>query len=283
MRIYTNVAALTAYESYAHNNNLLQKSFERISTGLRINSASDDPSGLAIADKLRTQANSITQSIKNANNGISLIQIADKAMNEQSRILDIVKTKLIQAKTSTTSDEGKESIRKDINKLLTQLDNIASQTNYNGISLLQEDSDNTASSSKLTFQVGEKSNNTISTQGSVQSNTIGLNIENLKNLAPNSLDSSTAGTWMEEIDNALDSLNIFRSDFGSTQNQLESSIRYMTTMHTNLKASESVIRDVDYAKEFTTLNKMMLLVNAGMFAMAQASRVQDNLLKLLFR
>lgn len=283
IKLYTNVAALTAYEYYKRNSSLLQKSLARLSSGLRINSASDDPSGLAIADKLRTQANSIKQGISNANSGISLIQIADKAMSEQSRILDNVKSKLIQAKTATTSNEGKEAIRKDINKLLTQLDNIASQTNYNGTSLLQADSNDTTATSQLTFQVGEASENIIKTQGGMRSNTIGLDLENLKNLATNALDSSTAGLWMSKIDDALNTLNSFRSDFGSTQNQLESSVRYMSTMHTNLKSSESVIRDVDYAQEFAILNRMTLLMSAGMFAMSQANKVQENMLRLLFK
>lgn len=283
IRIYTNVAALIAYENYNINSQLYQKSLARISSGLRINSASDDPSGLAIADKLRTQAGSIKQGISNANSGMALIQIADKAMSEQSRILDIVKTKLLQAKTDTTSDEGKEAIRKDINKLLTQLDNIASQTNYNGITLLQFDSNDTNPSSELTFQVGESASDTIKTQGGAQANTVGLGIENLKNLSTNSLDSVTAGNWLSSIDDALNTLNTFRSDFGSTQNQLESSVRYMTTMHTNLKASESVIRDVDYAQEVATLSRLAILMTAGMFAISQANVIQENMLKLLLK
>lgn len=250
---------------------------------MRINSASDDPSGLAIADKLRTQASSVKQGIANANNGISLIQIADKAMSEQSRILDIVKSKLIQATTDTTSSEGREAIRKDINRMLTQLDNIASQTNYNDMTLLQADSNDTNVSTQLIFQTGESSSDTVSTNGNIQSNTIGLGIENLKNLTANSLDSTTAGFWMSKLDTSLNSLNIFRSDLGSTQNQLESSVRYMSTMHTNLKSSESVIRDVDYAKEFSTLNRLIILMNAGMFALSQANRVKENMLKLLFK
>lgn len=238
---------------------------------------------MAIADKLRTQAGSIKQGISNANSGVALIQIADKAMSEQSRILDIVKTKLLQAKTDTTSDEGKEAIRKDINKLLTQLDNIASQTNYNGITLLQFDSNDTNPSSELTFQVGESASDTIKTQGGAQANTVGLGIENLKNLSTNSLDSVTAGNWLSSIDDALNTLNTFRSDFGSTQNQLESSVRYMTTMHTNLKASESVIRDVDYAQEVATLSRLAILMTAGMFAISQANVIQENMLKLLLK
>ncbi len=177
----------------------------RLSTGLRINTASDDPSGLAIADKLRTQASSIKQGIQNANNGIAFIQIADKAMSEQSRILDLVKSKLIQAKSDTTSTEGKEAIKKDIHKLLVQLDNIASQTNYNGITLLQKDANDITSSSLFTFQVGESSQDTISTSGNVQSNTTGLGIDALKNIS--TLDSLSAGVWMSKIDDALSSLN----------------------------------------------------------------------------
>jgi len=279
--IYTNIAALNAYGNYSNNVSLFQKSLLRISTGLRINSASDDPSGFAIADKLRTQASSIKQGIQNANSAVALIQIADKAMSEQSRILDTVKSKLIQAKTDTTSTQGKEAIRKDINKLLTQLDNIASQTNYNSITLLQKNSTDDTPSDSLKFHVGENFENTISTNGNIQANTAGLDIDSLKNIAY--LNSTNTGVWMEKVDNALNSLNLFRSDFGSTQNQLESSVRYMTSMHTNLKKSESVIRDVDYAKEVATLSTLRVLMIAGMYAMTQANKVQESMLKLLFK
>ncbi len=253
----------------------------RLSTGLCITSASDDPSGLAIADKLRTQANSIKQGIQNANNGIAFIQIADKAMSEQSRILDLVKVKLIQAKSDTTSTQGKDAIKKDIHKLLVQLDNIASQTNYNGITLLQKDVNDITLGSQISFQVGESSQDTVSTRDNIQSNTTGLGIEALKNI--NTLDSLSAGVWMSKIDDALSSLNVFRSDFGSTQNQLESSVRFMSSKYTNLKKSESVIRDVDYVHEFSTLNKLRILMIAGMYALAQANNVHENMLKLLFK
>ena len=137
MRINTNVSSLTAQDAAANTTKTLTSSLEKLSTGLRINKASDDASGLAIADKLRTQATSINQGIANGNSAVSLLQIADKSMAEQSNILDTVKAKLIQANTDTTSSAGRESVRKDINKLLTQLNNIAKQTNYNGTTLLQ--------------------------------------------------------------------------------------------------------------------------------------------------
>ena len=117
MRINTNVSSLTAQDAAANTNKTLTSSLEKLSTGLRINKASDDASGLAIADKLRTQATSINQGIANGNSAVSLLQIADKSMSEQSNILDTVKAKLIQANTDTTSSAGRESVRKYINKL----------------------------------------------------------------------------------------------------------------------------------------------------------------------
>src|SRR5574344_2057835 len=137
MRINTNVSSLTAQEAAQNTTKSITSSLEKLSTGLKINKASDDASGLAIADKLRTQATSINQGIANGNSAVALLQIADKSMGEQSNILDTVKAKLIQANTDTTSADGRDAIRKDINKLLKQLDNIASQTNYNGTSILQ--------------------------------------------------------------------------------------------------------------------------------------------------
>ena len=184
MRINTNVNALNAQESAAQVGKNLASSLEKLSSGLRINKASDDASGMAIADKLRTQASSIKQSISNANSATSLIQIADKAMGEQSNILDIVKSKLIQAKTATTSTDGAAAILKDVQKLLSQLDNIASQTNYNGINLLQSgttDAD-TAGAVGLTFQVGELTGNTVTTT-TAHSNSVKLSLSTLKGAA----------------------------------------------------------------------------------------------------
>ncbi|UTJ05943.1 flagellin [Arcobacter roscoffensis] len=282
MRLNTNISAYIAYENYNTTSNLYQKSLERLSSGLRINSASDDPSGLAIADNLRTQANSVKQSIENANSAIALTQIADKAMNEQSNIIDIIKSKLIQARTATTSDDGREAIRKDIVKYIEQLDNIASQTNYNGISLLQQGSNDNALSNELSFQIGESASDIIKLNG-VRSNSTGLNLTALKNLGEGALTADVAATNMSVLDESLNTLNSFRSDFGSTQNQLESSIRYMMTMETNLRASESTIRDVDYAKEVMNLNRLKIAMEAGMYAIAQANRIQDMMIKYLFR
>jgi flagellin len=168
MRINTNVASLQAQTNSAQTNKNITTSLEKLSSGLRINKAADDASGMAIADKLRTQASALGQGISNANSGNALIQIADKAMSEQSNILDTVKTKLIQAATSTTSDNGREAIRKDIQKLLTQVDNISEQTTYNGINLLDE------KGTEFSFQVGENSSFDIGLTTAYSVNTSGL-------------------------------------------------------------------------------------------------------------
>lgn len=166
MVINTNVSSLRAQEANTNTNNAISSSLEKLSTGLKINKASDDASGLAIADKLRTQVTSIKQGIANGNSAISLITIADKAMDEQGKILDTIKGKLINANSSSTSADGREAIRKDIGKLLEQLDNIAAMTNYNGMSLLADVKDGKLTgkdSSELTFQVGERNTDMIST------------------------------------------------------------------------------------------------------------------------
>jgi flagellin len=289
MRINTNVSSMNAIESATNTSVNTKNSLEKLSSGLRINKASDDASGLAIADKLRTQKSSLEQSIGNANSAVALIQIADKAMGEQSNILDIVKTKLIQASTATTSSEGRDAISKDINKLLNQLDGIARQTNYNGINLLQESSASTGAASALTFQMGEKDNNTISTSGSIQSNTIGLasssptnNMADLKtDTTGSTLSATDARSYMAVVDLAIDDLNTMRSNFGSTQNQIESATRNMMTAQTNIAAAESVIRDVDFAAESAQFNKLNIIGNASTYAQSQANAVPQSILKLL--
>ncbi|MCK5110924.1 MAG: flagellin [Arcobacteraceae bacterium] len=286
MRINTNVASLTAQESAVNVGKNLSSSLEKLSTGLRINKASDDASGMAIADKLRTQASSVGQGIANANSANTFIQIADKAMGEQSNILDIVKTKLMQASTSTTSSDGRTAILNDIKALLTQFDAISSSTNYNGTTLLQ--------GADFDFQIGEDSTNdkiTVETSYSattagVASTTGGTNLVGLKSLKSTGV---TAGTFtaslalgtMATVDKALSNLNTVRSEFGSGQNQIESALRNMMTTRTNLKAAESIIRDVDYAAESANFNKQNIIAQAGTYAISQANAIQQNVLRLL--
>lgn len=153
MRLSTNTFIS---ESLSNTGVRFGSSLDKLSTGIKINKASDDGSGLAIADKLRTQVTSIRSAIDNGNSAVAMLQIADKSMAEQSKILDTIKAKLIQASTDTTSADGRAAIQKDINKLLTQLDNIASQTNYNGRQLITTSNALSAANAHI-FQIGEKS------------------------------------------------------------------------------------------------------------------------------
>ena len=280
MKINTNVSSLTAQEAATNTNRSISSSLEKLSTGLKINKASDDASGLAIADKLRTQVTSINQGVANGNSAIALLQIADKSMAEQSKILDTVKSKLIQANTATTSSDGRESIRKDITKLLEQLDNIAQQTNYNSTYLLQESATASGVSVALNFQVGEKSSDIIS-MGSVRANTTGLALTSINTLGVNGLTSGLAASEQTTVDAAITTLNGYRGDIGSTQNQVESAVRNLMTQATNIKNAESVIRDVDYAEESANFNKLNIISQAGSYAISQSNAVSQNVLRLL--
>ncbi|MFX4236214.1 flagellin [Aliarcobacter butzleri] len=306
MKINTNVSSLTAQEAASNTNKSITNSLEKLSTGLRVNKAADDASGLAIADKLRTQATSINQGIANGNSAVALLQITDKSMAEQSAILDTIKAKLIQANTDTTSVAGRTAIAKDITKLLQQLNNIGEQTNYNGTNLLQNarttadasnmDNLTAARTAKggLSFQVGEGSSDLIKTK-TINSNVAGLKLSALAKAVRSGAKMSAGATATSTgvftrtmaqsgqiaIDKAITTLNGYRGDIGSTQNQIESAIRNLSTQATNIKNAESVIRDVDYAQESANFNKLNIISQAGSYAISQANAVQQNVLKLL--
>ncbi|MFY9107171.1 flagellin [Aliarcobacter cryaerophilus] len=299
MKINTNISSLTAQEAAKNTNNSISSSLEKLSTGLKINKASDDASGLAIADKLRTQVTSLNQGIANGNSAVALLQIADKSMAEQSKILDTVKAKLIQANTDTTSSVGRVAIAKDINKLLDQLNNIAEQTNYNGTALLQkgmgDSAGATASSNGLVFQIGESTTDLISTK-TIQANVTGYSLNSLKadvsagaaatiaadgKTVTNGFSKGMASAAQAAVDKAITTLNSYRGDIGSTQNQVESAVRNLMTQATNIKNAESVIRDVDYAEESANFNKLNIISQAGSYAISQSNAVSQNVLRLL--
>lgn len=279
LMIQSNYSAMNAIANINNTNSLLEKSLQRLTTGKRINSASDDVSGLAIADKLRTQSSSLSMSITNANNARAMIKIADGAMKETSDSLDSIKTKLIQAASSTTSDEGRESIRKDIAKLLKSIDETAKNTTYNGMQLLAK-ADGSATDA-LNFQIGETSSSVVSTDGGVRANSEGLGLDALRDLAADGLTVSGAQTYIDTIDTAISTLSGWKSDFGSTQNSLESRIRNMTTTVTNLNAAKDQIMNLDFEQESANFSKLQIQAQAGLFALSQANVMQQNVLRLL--
>jgi len=188
-RINTNVAALNAHANAQMNNRALNNSLEKLSSGLRINKAADDASGMAIADSLRGQANALGQAIKNANDGIGIIQTADKAMDEQIKILDTIKTKATQAAQDGQTTETRKALQQDIVKLMEELDNIAGTTSFNGQQLL---------SGKFTnkeFQIGAYSNTTVKASiGATSSDKIGSTRFETGDLEANSTSSTAEAT-----------------------------------------------------------------------------------------
>lgn len=268
-------------QTYLNNDVQLNKTLQRVAAGLAINQASDNAASLAISENLKVQASGIYQSIENVNSALAMTQIGDKAMSEQSNILDTAKKDLLQASTDTTSKEGREALLEKVQKSLEQLNNIASQTNYNGTNLLQASSTDSGATTSKEFQAGNGSSDTISTT-EVQSNTTGLGLDGLLNQDPSTFSASTARSYLEKIDSALNTLNSNRADFGSTANQLESSSRNLGTQYTNTMAARSVLIDLDYAKETSSFSKQNVLAQVGAMGLAQSNNItQQTVLRLL--
>ena len=249
------------------------QSLNRIATGITLNQASNDASSLAISNNLQVEASGYTQAIENTNSAIAQTQIAEGATKEQSNILDNVKEKLLQASTDTTSQEGRDALLKDIKSLLKQFDNIASSTNYNGNTLLQNSQTDNSASNDLQFQAGNENSDIIEASG-VQSNTEGLGLSALLNQDASSFSSSDARGFLDTVDSAISGLSDIQSEFGSVTNQLESSTRNLLTQKNQTIEANSVF-DTDYAKESASFSKQNVLAQIGAFASAQANNINQ--------
>lgn len=235
---------------------------------------------MAISTNLLSQANGYSKAIENTNSAIAATQIASGATTEQSKILDNVREKLLQASTDTTSKEGREAILKEIKSQLDQFDKIASSTNYNGQTLLQKSSTDNSASDEQQYQSGLMGEDIIETS-SVQSNTKGLGLTALANQDSATFSSSDARSFLESVDKAINGLNEVRSEFGGVQNQLESSSRNLLTQQTNTLNAASLF-DTDYAKESANFSKQNILAQIGAYGQVQSNNVnQQNILRLL--
>ena len=256
------------------------QSLARIATGIELNQSSDNASSLSIATSLLSQSNGYSQAIENTNSAIAATQIASSATNEQSKILDNVREKLLQASTDTTSKEGRESILKEIKSQLDQFDKIASSTNYNGQTLLQKSSTDNSASDEQQYQSGLVGEDIIETS-SVQSNTKGLGLSDLANQDSATFSSSDARSFLESVDKAINGLNDVKSEFGTVQNQLESSSRNLLTQQTSTLNAASLF-ETNYAKETSNFSKQNILSQIGAYGQAQANNInQQSVLRLL--
>ena len=246
---------------------------ERIATGLLINKASDNASGLAIADQLRTEGSTLSQTIDNANSGIAMANIAQGGMREQQNILSEIKSLTIQAQNGTTSAEGRDAIAKQINKYIDQYENIAEQTSYNGTQLLKS-SGNPAQDDLSISGEEEIVNLQVADTTSIS--------DDLRTLMTNfTTDPNSRSALLGKIDESTSQLSAMESDFGSASNALQSSVRNYMTAETNIANAESTIRDLNFTNGIANFNKTNLLSQAGYLVQAQSNAVQSRVLGLL--
>jgi len=275
-RINTNIGAMNAWRNATMNNIQLDKSLNSLSSGLRINKAADDSAGLAIADKLSAQSEGLGQAIRNANDGIGLIQTADGALDEYTHILKRVRVLATEAANDTQDSKSRAHIGKEVKALLEEASSIAATTKFNGVKLL--DGTGGDSHGNFTFHIGAYKDETQKVE--IQTNTV-LKITTT-NISGNKVDTRTnAESTIARMDTALDNLNAKRATIGAAQNKLESTVRNISATQVNVTAAESQIRDVDFAAESSNFAKHNILAQSGSYAMSQANAVQQNVLRLL--
>lgn len=275
-KINTNIPGMTAGNQLNKGYGALTGSLKRISTGRRINSAADDASGMSIADRLRSHALGLGQAARNAADGISIVQIADGALDEAAAIVQDIRVKALQAANASQSPESRSAIQTDIDNSLESLDNIARSTAYNGQKLLS------GTFTGKTFVVGAGPEEAVTLSiDSAESATLGRG-ENEGSLAD--IDVTTPDGAQDAIrtaDSALSQINRLRSDLGAKHNQFHATINNLNTSRISSMASESGIRDVDLAEESANMNRLDLLFKARLFALAQANSTPKNVLSLL--
>lgn len=269
MRINHNIAALNTHRQLNAANSGQAKSMEKLSSGLRINRAGDDAAGLAISEKMRGQIRGLDMASKNAQDGISLIQTAEGALNETHAILQRMRELAVQGgnDTNVTADRG--AIQDELNQLMSEIDRIATTTEFNTQNLL-------GGSFSGTFQIGANDGQVINVAISAM-DTTGLGINTGISVGTN----AAASDSISALDAAIASVSKQRSQLGATQNRLDHTINNLGAASENLTAAESRIRDVDMAKEMMEQTKQSILAQASQAMLAQANQQPQGVLQLL--
>lgn len=270
LRVNNNSQSLNAQRNLVNSTAQLGRSMERLSSGLRITRASDDAAGLAISERFRADIRSLSQAGRNANDGISLLQVAEGALNESSGILIRMRELAIQAANGTLGSAERTTLDSEFQALLGEIDRVAAVTEFNGVTMLD------GSAPTVTFQVG--ANNTANDQISitgVDASGTGLSLTGDITTVVNAQAAITV------VDGAIDTLSGLRAGFGTAQNRLESTVRSIAVAVENTSAAESRIRDVDVASETAQLTKFQVLQQAGVAVLAQANASSSIALSLL--
>jgi flagellin len=275
INLNTNSSSLNALSQLQRSREGLNESLNRIATGRRINSASDDPSGMIIADALNAQARGMGQAIRNASDAVSIVQTADGALGQSAGIINGIRENAVRAVNGSHSAESRAAIQAEIGRSLSALDDIAQNTSFNGQKLLSGEFVGKA------FQVGAGSGETLSLSiGSTEPSQLGdAELGSLSSIDVTTPEGAEAAIAI--ADAALQQVNSTRSDLGSSQNQLESTIGNLTTGRINALSAASTIADVDITEESINLSRMENLTKAKTFAVAQANAMNKNVLTIL--
>ena len=280
---------MRAYNNVSQTSQSLDESLARLSSGLRINKAKDDASGLSIANKLSAQSQGLGQAIRNANDGIGLVQTADGALEEYTNILNRIRTLAVNGANDTQDSASRSYIGDEMIKLQSELNHIANETSFNGKLLLAGTNGPTSALTFGGFFGGAASSSTtfIFHVGAFANETTRVDIDDMNTdqvLANQISGLSTQGsaeTIISMMDSALGIVATLRSSLGGSQNQLEATVRNISVTQVNITAAESQIRDLDFAKESANFSKLNLLMQSGSYAMSQANAIQENIMRLL--
>ncbi|MCF6265836.1 MAG: flagellin FliC [Desulfuromusa sp.] len=282
LTINTNVASLNAQRNLGKSQGALNKSMQRLSSGLRINSAKDDAAGLAISDRMTSQIRGLNQAARNANDGISLAQTAEGALQETTNILQRMRELAVQSANDTNTDDDRNSLNAEFSQLISEIDRIADTTSFNGKVLL---SGGFATTSAV-FQVGANAGQTIgvtiaaattSALGNMSTNSVPVDTVTAAGVTTRASASNAIST----IDAAIGQVDTIRGDLGAIQNRFESTIANLSNVSENLSAARSRILDADIAQETSDMTKYNILQQAGVSILAQANQAPQLALSLL--
>ncbi|MDE2597650.1 MAG: flagellin FliC [Sphingomonadales bacterium] len=270
--IYTNIAATRAANASNTATAMLGVAMQRLSTGKRINSAKDDAAGLAISTQMTAQIQGMGQGIRNANDGISLAQTAEGALNEVTNMLQRVRELAVQSASDTYTSANRTNMQQEVSSLQTQISQVLSGTKFNGVALFS-----TTSGSNVSFniQAGANTSDVVTLTSTAIDGT---------NLSATALDVTTpalAQTTMNNVDKALTDVVKTNSSLGAGESQLSSAVNNLTSASTNLSDSRSRIMDTDYSAETTAMAKAQILSQASSAMIQQANQAQQNVLSLL--
>jgi flagellin len=268
--INTNVMSLNSQRALMSSQSSMATSLERLSSGLRINRAKDDAAGLAIAQRFTAQIRGLEQANRNANDGISLLQTAEGALDEVTNSLQRMRELAVQAANASVNDDDRASLNAEYAALSAEITRNTTSTTFNGVSVI-------GNADTLAFQIGFTSGETVD----VDTVDVAAEAGVLAALGGDILSAANAGTAMDNIDDALDEVAALRADFGAAQNRLESVVRNNANIIENQSAARSRVMDADFAKETANLTRTQILQQAGVAMLAQANALPQNVLSLL--